>query len=107
MGALFTILLIPLIVVLILLLFFGIYAFAWLAKLWYAITGRKPANGSGFHFNVGGNRYYSSSSSSSSQGNRQKTQSSSASSSTHRTGGQKQKIFSKDEGEYVDFEIVE
>ena len=59
MGALISFLLLPILVVLILILFFGIFAYAKIMKMWYQLTGRKPKNGSFFHFNTGsGSSWY-------------------------------------------------
>lgn len=93
MYAIFIILLIPIIIFFLMVLFAGVFAYAKLRQLWYSITGRKPRS-SGFTF-------HSSSSAGSAQGSSRNYQSGA------NEGTNKKKIFSKDDGEYVDFEEVQ
>lgn len=88
-------LLIPLVFILVLVLVVGIIAFSKIMQLWYAITGRKPRSSSNFSYHS-----YGFGKSNNSKDEEKKKDSVSGSQS-------KKKIFSKDEGEYVDFEIVE
>lgn len=92
------ILILLLLVPFLLIVFFGLIAllFAWssVMKLWYSITGKKPKQQD--FFQRSGQRTQTNHTEQRTQ-TRQDTQS----------GGQKQKIFSENDGEYVDFEIVE
>lgn len=112
MGALISFLLLPILVVLILILFFGIFAYAKIMKMWYQLTGRKPKNGSFFHFNTGsGSSWYTTNGNpnyrnDNAQIGQNQSNNASQQASSKAPNGQK-KIFSKDEGEYVDFEMVE
>lgn len=112
MGALISFLLLPILVILILILIFGIFAYAKIMKMWYQLTGRKPKNGSFFHFNTGsGSSWYATNGNqdfhnSNAQSGRNQSNNASQQTTSKAPGGQK-KIFSKDEGEYVDFEMVE
>lgn len=112
MGALIFFLLLPILILLILILFFGIFAYAKIMKMWYQLTGRKQKNGSFFHFNTGSGASWNNMNGGQDFRNNgtQSGQSRSNGTSQHTTSqapnGQK-KIFSKDDGEYVDFEMVE
>lgn len=100
MHILIVIILLLLLIVLVPLLFFGLVAYAKLRSLWYKISGRPqpdPFNGFSGGFNT-----RSSSHANATQGCQQ--QASQASSSSNSNG---KKIFSADEGEYVDFEVVD
>lgn len=89
MYFLISILLIPVIVFLVVVLFALLFAWAWVRKTWYSITGKKPREG--FQSTSYNNTH--------------------ANANTHakeeNASQQKNKIFSKNDGEYVDFEIVE
>lgn len=89
-------LLIPIIIILIFILVIGFIAYAKIRQLWYTITGRKPESSSHFSFRTYG---FGNSNSSAGQTTRDSSQSNKQK--------EEKKIFSKDEGEYVDFEIVE
>ena len=98
MHILIVILLLLLLFVLVPILFLGIVAYAKLRGLWYKLTGRPqpdPFKGFNGSFNT-----RSGSRGNATQGNRQ--QASQAGSSSNG-----KKIFSADEGEYVDFEVVD
>lgn len=100
MHILIVIILLLLLIVLVPLLFFGLVAYAKLRSLWYKLSGRPqpdPFNGFSGGFNT-----RSSSHANATQGRQQ--QASQASSSSNSNG---KKIFSADEGEYVDFEVVD
>lgn len=98
MHILFVIILLLLLIVLVPLLFVGLAAYAKLRSLWYKLTGRPQPNPfSGFN---GSFNTRSGSRGNTTQGNRQ--QASQAGSSSNG-----KKIFSADEGEYVDFEVVD
>ena len=98
MHILLVILLLLLLFVLVPLLFIGVVAYAKLRGLWYKLTGRpqpNPFNGFNASFNTrSGSR----------QNAAQDQQQASQSSSSSNNG---KKIFSADEGEYVDFEVVD
>lgn len=83
MYFLISILLIPVIVFLVVVLFALLFAWAWVRKTWYSITGKQPKEG------------FQSSSYNNTHAKEEKA------------SQQKNKIFSKNDGEYVDFEIVE
>lgn len=110
------ILLLLLLIPFLLIVFFGLFAllFAWssVMKLWYSLTGKKPKHEDFFRqagqsrgFSQSNNAYQSRQTDSSSYAN-QSNQSGSTRESSQ-SGAPGQKIFSKDDGEYVDFEIVE
>ena len=99
MHLLIVILLLLLLIILVPLLFIGVVAYAKLRNLWYKLTGRpqpNPFNG----FNAGFNTH-SSSRSNATQEHQQQTSRSGSSNNNDK------KIFSADEGEYVDFEVVD
>ena len=84
--------------VLVPLLFVGVVAYAKLRGLWYKLTGRpqpNPSNGFNASFNT-----HNSSRENTTQSQQQTSQSGSSSNNG-------KKIFSADEGEYVDFEVVD
>ena len=84
--------------VLVPLLFVGVVAYAKLRGLWYKLTGRpqpNPFNGFNASFNTRN---------SSGKNTTQSQQQTSRSGSSSNNG---KKIFSADEGEYVDFEVVD
>lgn len=98
MHILFVILLLLLLFVLVPLLFLGLVAYTKLRSLWYKLTGRPQTNPfSGFNasFNT-----RNSSGKNTTQSQQQASQSASSSSNG-------KKIFSADEGEYVDFEVID
>lgn len=98
MHILFVILLLLLLFVLVPLLFLGLVAYTKLRSLWYKLTGRPqpdPFKGFNANFNT-----RSSSRENTAQSQQQASQSASSSSNG-------KKIFSADEGEYVDFEVVD
>ena len=104
MSTLLSLLLIPIIIILILFFFLGIFIFSGLLGLWYKMRGRVQGNASSRRSNTG---YESSWSFKTGKGkdagnSYQKT---AAKKSNCNTG--EKKIFSKDEGEYVDFEMIE
>lgn len=108
MYIIIALLLIPLIIILVLIMLVGIFAYNKVARLWYALTGRKPSN-SGFsfrsyHFGDSADRFSQSTDHFSDRTNSRSQQKASASSTGSANG---KKIFSKDDGEYVDFEVVE
>ena len=95
---LLVILLLLLLFVLVPLLFVGVVAYAKLRGLWYKLTGRpqpNPFNGFNASFNT-----HNSSHENTTQSQQQTSQSGSSSNNG-------KKIFSADEGEYVDFEVVD
>lgn len=99
MHILLVILLLLLLFVLVPLLFIGIVAYAKLRGLWYKLTGRpqpNPFNGFNASFNTR----------SGSRPNDAQAQQHQASQSSSSSNNGK-KIFSADEGEYVDFEVVD
>lgn len=102
MHALLLLLLIPFLLVLLFLLGLGIFAYAKLAGLWYRLTGRQPQNHFRSTWSTGtdstGGSYHST------NANRQSTNQSSNGNSQSSTG---KKIFSDNEGEYVDFEVID
>ena len=99
MHLLIVILLLLLLFVLVPLLFIGLVAYAKLRSLWYKLTGRPQPNPfSGFN---GSFNTRSSSRSNAAQDHQQQASHSGSSSSNGK------KIFSADEGEYVDFEVVD
>ena len=92
------ILLLLLLFVLVPLLFLGLVAYTKLRSLWYKLTGRpqpNPFKGFNASFNT-----RNSSRENTTQSQQQASQSASSSSNG-------KKIFSADEGEYVDFEVVD
>jgi len=98
MHILFVILLLLLLFVLVPLLFLGLVAYTKLRSLWYKLTGRpqpNPFKGFNASFNT-----RNSSRENTAQSQQQASQSASSSSNG-------KKIFSADEGEYVDFEVVD
>ena len=98
MHILFVILLLLLLFVLVPLLFLGLVAYTKLRSLWYKLTGRPqpdPFKGFNASFNT-----RSSSRDNTAQNQKQASQSASSSSNG-------KKIFSADEGEYVDFEVID
>lgn len=98
MHILFVILLLLLLFVLVPLLFLGLVAYTKLRSLWYKLTGRPqpdPFKGFNANFNT-----RSSSRENTAQNQKQASQSASSSSNG-------KKIFSADEGEYVDFEVID
>lgn len=98
MHILFVILLLLLLFVLVPLLFLGLVAYTKLRSLWYKLTGRPqpdPFKGFNASFNT-----RNSSRENTAQSQQQASQSASSSSNG-------KKIFSADEGEYVDFEVVD
>ena len=100
MHILFVIILLLLLFVLLPLLFLGLVAYTKLRSLWCKLTGRPQTNPfSGFNasFNT-----HSSSRSNATQGQQQQASQSGSSASNNN-----KKIFSADEGEYVDFEVVD
>ena len=100
MHILIVILLLLLLFVLVPILFLGIVAYAKLRGLWYKLTRRPQPNPfSGFNANF---NTRSSSRENATQGRQQ--QASQSASSSNSNG---KKIFSADEGEYVDFEVVD
>ncbi|MBQ4448848.1 MAG: DUF4834 family protein [Prevotella sp.] len=97
MHILLVILLLLLLFVLVPLLFIGVVAYAKLRGLWYKLTGRpqpNPFNGFNTSFNT-----RSGSRQNAAQDQQQASQAGSSSNG--------KKIFSADEGEYVDFEVVD
>ena len=99
MHILIVIILLLLLIVLVPLLFFGLVAYAKLRSLWYKLSGRPqpdPFNGFSGSFNTRSN-----SRANASQGRQQQASQTSSSSNNGK------KIFSADEGEYVDFEVVD
>lgn len=100
MHVIFVILLILLLLVLVPLLIISLFAYAKLRGLWYKITGRpQPDPFSGF--SGGFNTHTQQQQQDTRQNAKQHT---SQSNSTNSNG---KKIFSADEGEYVDFEVVD
>lgn len=98
MHILFVILLLLLLFVLVPLLFLGLVAYTKLRSLWYKLTRRpqpNPFKGFNASFNT-----RNSSRENTAQSQKQASQSGSSSSNG-------KKIFSADEGEYVDFEVVD
>ena len=98
MHILFVILLLLLLFVLVPLLFVGLVAYTKLRSLWYKLTGRpqpNPFKGFNASFNT-----RNSSRENTAQSQQQASQSASSSSNG-------KKIFSADEGEYVDFEVID
>lgn len=98
MHILFVILLLLLLFVLVPLLFLGLVAYTKLRSLWYKLTGRpqpNPFKGFNASFNTRNN-----SRENTAQSQQQASQSGSSSSNG-------KKIFSADEGEYVDFEVID
>ena len=98
MHILFVIILLLLLIVLVPLLFVGLAAYAKLRSLWYKLTGRPqpdPFKGFNANFNT-----RNSSRENTTQSQQQASQSASSSSNG-------KKIFSADEGEYVDFEVID
>jgi hypothetical protein len=98
MHILFVILLLLLLFVLVPLLFLGLVAYTKLRSLWYKLTGRPqpdPFKGFNANFNT-----RNSSRENTTQSQQQASQSASSSSNG-------KKIFSADEGEYVDFEVID
>ena len=98
MHILFVILLLLLLFVLVPLLFLGLVAYTKLRSLWYKLTGRpqpNPFKGFNASFNT-----RNSSRENTAQSQQQASQSASSSSNG-------KKIFSADEGEYVDCEVVD
>ena len=102
MQILFVIILLLLLFVLLPLLFLGLVAYTKLRSLWCKLTGRPQTNPFG-GFN-GSFNTHSSSRSNATQGQQQQQTSQSGSSTSNNNG---KKIFSADEGEYVDFEVVD
>ena len=99
MQILFVIILLLLLFVLLPLLFLGLVAYTKLRSLWCKLTGRPQTNPFG-GFN-GSFNTHSSSRENTTQSQQQASQSGSSSSNNGK------KIFSADEGEYVDFEVVD
>lgn len=101
MGSILAFILILLLVFLFFLLGIFIFAYTKIMQLWYKLTGKKPNNPFGaFTGSFGGN--YSAGGNSS--GTNSNTQYNNSSNSTKQSG---QRIFAENEGEYVDFEIVD
>ena len=98
MHILFVILLLLLLFVLVPLLFLGLVAYTKLRSLWYKLTGRPQPNPFK-EFNASFNTR-NSSRENTTQSQQQASQSASSSSNG-------KKIFSADEGEYVDFEVID
>ena len=99
MHILFVILLLLLLFVLVPLLFLGLVAYTKLRSLWYKLTGRpQPDPFKGFNANFNTRN--------SSRDNTAQSQQKQASQSGFSSSNGK-KIFSADEGEYVDFEVVD
>lgn len=98
MHILFVILLLLLLFVLVPLLFLGLVAYTKLRSLWYKLTGRpQPNSFKGFNANFNTRN-------SSRENTAQSQQQASQSASSNSNG---KKIFSADEGEYVDFEVID
>ena len=98
MHVLFVIILLLLLVVLVPLLIVGLVAYTKLRGLWYKITGRPqpdPFKGFSGGFNTHKQQ----------QETKQNTQQHTSQSNSSNSNGKK--IFSADEGEYVDFEVVD
>lgn len=108
MYIIIALLLIPLIIILVLIMFVGALAYNKVMRLWYALTGRKPSN-SGFSFRS--YRFgdsadgFSNSTDHFSDRTDNRSQQRTSAGGTGSANGKK--IFSKDDGEYVDFEVVE
>ena len=98
MHILFVIILLLLLVVLVPLLIVGLVAYTKLRGLWYKITGR-PQPDSFKGFSGGFNTHTQQ------QETKQNTQQHTSQSNSSNSNGKK--IFSADEGEYVDFEVVD
>ena len=102
MHLIFIIILLLLLVVLVPLLIISLFAYAKLRSLWYKITGRpQPDPFSSFSGGFNTQSKQQSTNNSSRQGSQQHT---SQSTSANNNG---KKIFSANEGEYVDFEMVD
>lgn len=95
LGILLLLILIPILVL-------GIVAYTKLRNIWYKITGRQP-NNDGPHFKFTTNYGNQGSHSTYSQNTQQHSQQTSQTSQS----GSTKKIFSANEGEYVDFEVVD
>lgn len=104
MSTLLSLFLIPVIIILILFLFFGVLVFSSLLSLWYKMRGKGHGNASSRRSSAG---YESSWSFKTGKGKNAGNgyQDTTADRSNYNKQGKK--IFSKDEGEYVDFEMID
>lgn len=112
MHILISLLLIPFILFLVLALFALIFAVSWVRGMWYRLTGRQPSRGNNpfsSYNNTRANSYSNTRANDYYNAREEDTFGSSNAKSETRTtsASSQQKIFSKDDGEYVDFEIVE
>lgn len=104
MHILLSLILIPLILFLVFVFFALIFAVSWVRRIWYSLTGRQPssnANPFSSYNSARANSYGNAREDDSFCSSRTKSETKTTSSSSQ------QKIFSKNDGEYVDFEIVE
>lgn len=113
MNIILLLILVPLLLVLIFVIALVFATYAKLRQLWYKITGREPQRGAFEEFfrqqsqAAGGQGAYRSSRDYAGNSGASDRNSYRSTANTSGNGGSQKKIFSKDEGEYVDFEVVE
>lgn len=86
MYGLLILLLIPILLIFVFLLFVILFAYSWVRGLLYSLFGKKRGNGYGQSYS-------------------QDSRSNTSHTSSPKNGDKK--IFSKDDGEYIDFEVVD
>lgn len=112
MHILLSLILIPLFLFLVFTLFALVFVVSWVRRLWYSLTGRQPSRDSNpfsSYNNARANNYDNARAYSSDDARRNDyfNSSSARSETKSSSSSQQKKIFSKNDGEYVDFEIVE
>lgn len=120
MNIILLLILIPLLFVVIFVLAFALVAYAKLRQLWYKITGKEPqgsifeefmrqqqSRGNASQGSYRAQDSYRSQGSYHSQSDNTESRTSSNSSRSADNGNGKRDLFSKNDGEYVDFEIVD
>ncbi len=105
MELLLSLLLLPIIIILILLFIFGIFFFSSLLGIWYRMTGKSNGNATSRGFRTDGNTTSWTFRTGREEKSKAQHQNTTTRTSSH--GKEKKKIFAKDEGEYVDFEMIE
>lgn len=107
MHAIIIFLLVLLLLILVPVLILGLVAYAKLKSIWYKLTGRPQPNNPFGNFSGGfGNFSQQANGNSGAQQNTTHQEQQHTSTHTNTSNGNK-KIFSADEGEYVDFEVVD